>query len=217
MALHNDDYLQVQQLLIGDGSEWDHFIDRYQRVVFARLRKTSQECQRHLTIADCEDLCAEVFQCLVVNDYSSLRNFRGDSSLGHWLSVITHQRCKKFLYRKSNDPRPSLNAWGNSAEPLADAGSDCTESLMRQEEWEQLMVALGELSPSDQRVVTMFYLQNMSYRLIASRLEISVNSVGPKLSGAIKKLRKRCNQNTKSSLNLESPTNTGTNPAGTRH
>ena len=201
LALHNDDYHRVQQLLIGDGSEWDRFVDRYQRVVVARLRKTSQECQRRLATADVEDLCAEVFQCLVVNDYASLRNFRGDSSLAHWLSVIAHQRCKKYLHRKANDPKPSLDEFGDIYAPATDPDGNCSEVLMRKEEWEQLMVALDKLPPADQRVVTMFYLQRKSYREISEQLGISINSVGPKLSQAIKNLRKTCHQDTRSSMN----------------
>ena len=217
LALHNDDYLFVQKLLAGGSADWGHFVDRYQRVVLARLRSKSQECRRHLRGADIEDLCADVFKSLIENNYSSLRRFRGDSSLATWLTVVAANQCLKYLDRKSNRLLPSLDEQRDIESLRIDSADNCDEILMRQEHWEHLMVALDELNRSDQRAITMFYIQEMSYRDISDKLGISINSVGPKLSLAIKKLRNLCKRDTESSWDLESPSSTGTNSASNSH
>ena len=217
LALHNEDYLFVQKLLAGGSADWGHFVDRYQRVVLARLRGISQERRRPLRTTDVEDLCAEVFKSLIENKYSSLRRFRGDSSLATWLSVVAGNQCRKYLNRKSNQVVLSLDEQRDTVSGHIDADANCAETLMRQEDWEHLMVALNELNRSDQRAITMFYMQEKSYRDISDKLGISINSVGPKLNSAIKKLRKLCNHGTQSSWNLESPSSSGTNSASNRH
>ena len=52
-----------------------------------------------------------------------------------------------------------------------------------------LRVARKKILPDDQRILRLFYEEGQSYQQIAESLEVSINTVGPKLDRARQRLR----------------------------
>src|SRR5262249_39211392 len=130
-----------------------------------------------------EDVAAEVLLQIVASDYAPLRQFRGNSSLATYLTVIARRICIHELARRgaAREVQPA----GAAAEPEAEEPARAT-GLERLEEVEKL---LGKLPGRDREVVRLHYIEGRTYEEIATELNIPVNSIGPILSRARKKLR----------------------------
>jgi RNA polymerase sigma-70 factor (ECF subfamily) len=186
----HDERLLIQQLVTRDRDAWVRFVQNYQGLVYSRVTRTAQECNRVLDRADVEDICAEVFACLVANEYASLRRFEGRSSLATWLSVITRRIALRSLIK----PRPDAAAGESDGreqpkEPQTQRDSALAQ-LIRAEDAARLNKMLDRLNPPDQRVLRMFYVEHLGYAEISKRMEISINTVGPKLHRAHQRLKR---------------------------
>ena len=188
MVHRDDDERLIQALLAQDRNAWCRFVERFQGLVYARVARTAAECNYQLDRNDLEDICAEVFACLVANDFSSLRRFEGRSSLATWLTVVARRVCLRCLQRK----RTRAEAQQTLDEALSwstETGDDALTALVAAEDAHRLYAMLDQLSSADQSVIRLFYLDNLSYAEIGKRLSISINTVGPKLQRAQKRLR----------------------------
>jgi RNA polymerase sigma-70 factor (ECF subfamily) len=162
---------------------WEDFVDRYMGLVVHVINHTAQCRSLRLTSADREDLAAEVFLAIVDNNLAVLRHFRGQSSLATYLTVI----ARRVVVRKLVD--------GRSAVPLSDmvtrAAADDAELEQRISDHDELDRLLGELRGSEAAVVRMYHLEGKSYQEISHVVGMPENSVGPMLSRARSKLRRR--------------------------
>jgi RNA polymerase sigma-70 factor, ECF subfamily len=186
MTTANEDLELVAKLLDRQRSGWRELVDRFERLVCSRIRFTLELYSPQFDVADVEDLAAEVFADLLKNDLQALRNFQGQCRLATWLSVIAHRRALKWMSRRQR--MESLSS--NSAEQLSDNGEQLRAMLAR-EDAAEVVERLTMLKPSDQTILRLFYLEENSYQEISSKMGISVNSVGPKLSRAQQRLQKK--------------------------
>jgi RNA polymerase sigma-70 factor (ECF subfamily) len=112
-----------------------------------------------------------------------LRHFRGKSSLATYLTVI----ARRVVVRKLVE--------GRSALPLGDlvaqAEAEEYEPEQRIDDREEVDRLLGELQGSEADVVRMYHLEGKSYEEISRTVGMPENSVGPMLSRARAKLRRR--------------------------
>jgi len=147
------------------------------------INHTAQCRSINLSAADREDLAAEVFFAIVDNDMAVLRHFRGRSSLATYLTVI----ARRVVVRKLVE--------GRSAVPLGDmvaqAESEDDEPVQRMGDREEVGKLLGQLEGSEAAVVRMYHLEGKSYQEISRTVGMPENSVGPMLSRARAKLRRR--------------------------
>ena len=175
----------IQALVARDRNAWCRFVERFQGLVYARVARTAVEYNYRLDRADLEDICAEVFACLITNDFSSLRRFQGRSSLATWLTVVARRVCVRYLQRNRTQTQVQ-EAFDDTA---GQAPRDALAALVEAEDTRRLYATLDRLSATDQSVLRMFYLDDLSYAEISKRLSISINTVGPKLQRAQKRLR----------------------------
>jgi len=162
---------------------WEDFVDRFMGLVVHVINHTAQCRSINLSAADREDLAAEVFFAIVDNDMAVLRHFRGRSSLATYLTVI----ARRVVVRKLVE--------GRSAVPLGDmvaqAESEDDEPVQRMGDREEVGKLLGQLEGSEAAVVRMYHLEGKSYQEISRTVGMPENSVGPMLSRARAKLRRR--------------------------
>jgi RNA polymerase sigma-70 factor (ECF subfamily) len=136
-----------------------------------------------LSAQDREDLIAEVFLTVVDKDFAVLRHFRRQSSLATYLTVISRRVVvRKLIDQRSSTPLDQLVA------EAADDDEEFEERISNREEVERL---LGDLESSEASVVRMYHLEGKSYQEISRTVGLPVNSVGPMLSRARAKLRRR--------------------------
>jgi RNA polymerase sigma-70 factor (ECF subfamily) len=183
VALSDIDRNLLDRCLNGKPGAWREFVDRSMGLVVHVINHTAQCRSINLSAADREDYAAEVFLAIVDNDLAVLRHFRGKSALATYLTVV----ARRVVVRKMADAR--------SAVPLGDmvAHAEADESDLEQRisDREQVGRLLGELQGSEAEVVRMYHLEGKSYQEISHMVGMPINSVGPMLTRARAKLRRR--------------------------
>jgi RNA polymerase sigma-70 factor (ECF subfamily) len=187
VALTNVDRDLLKRCLAHQPGAWNDFVDRFLGLIYHVVHHTAHMRSTPLRPEDTEDLAAEVLLQIVDNDYAMLRQFRGKCSLATYLTVIArricvHELARRVAAREVQPPPDNAKLSDTEDEDLPRAPG--LESL---EEVEKL---LGKLPAREREVVRLHYLEGRTYEEISIELNIPVNSIGPILSRARKKLRK---------------------------
>lgn len=183
MALTAVDRTLLQRCLQHDRGAWNDFVDRFLGLIYHVIHYTAYLRSTPLTPEEIEDIAQEILLQVVANDYSVLRQFHGKSSLATYLTLIArrisvHQMIKIAPARK---PLPkNLQKKDDSDTHHPRLGLDSLEEVQR---------LLKKLPAKEREVVRLFYLEGRTYEEISSKLNIPVNTIGPVLSRAKKKLR----------------------------
>ena len=187
MALTAVDRTLLQRCLKHEVGAWNDFVDRYLGLIYHVVHHTCHVRSVLLSPEDTEDVVSEILLQIVAGDYAVLKHFRGQSSLATYLTVIARRSCVHELARRSNAletvPKPNHRRGAVEREepPKVQVG---LESL------EEVQNILRKLPTREREVVRLFYLEGRTYEEISTRLRIPVNSIGPILSRAKRKLRR---------------------------
>ncbi len=183
MVLSEIDRNLLERSLQAKPRAWEDFVDRFLGLVIHVVNHTAQARSVRLTPEDRDDLCAEVFLEIVRRDFALLRNFRGQSSLATYLTVVARRIVVKELLSQK-----SASRLGNGpAQHVPDPHPGPEQRLGNREEVARLLEALPE---TEAQVVRMYHLEDKTYQQISSELGMSENSIGPILSRARKKMRR---------------------------
>jgi len=148
------------------------------------INHSAQSRSVRLTNEDREDLIGEVFLTIVKEDFAVLRQFRGNSSLATYLTVIARRvAVHQLLKRKTSAPLTG----GLDGSLEASNGHSVEKRLSNQEEINRL---LEQLEGTEAEIVRLYHLEGKSYQEISSATGIPENSVGPTLSRAREKMRR---------------------------
>lgn len=186
MALTHLDRDLLRRCLNKEPGSWNDFVDRFLGLIYHVIHHTSHLRSVPVGPEDVEDLAAEVLLQIVANDYAVLRQFRGKSSLATYLTVIARRICVQELARRSA---------AKEVQPRAGSSKDLeeVEEPPRQqpglETLEEVARLLRKLPSRERKVVRLHYLEGRSYEEISTALKIPLNSIGPILSRARKKMR----------------------------
>ena len=186
MALTNLDRDLLRRCLARHPGAWNDFVDRYLGLVYHVIHHTAHLRSTPLGPEDVEDLAAEVLLQIVARDYAVLREFRGASSLATYLTVIARRICVQELAKRSaaREVQPA----GDQA--LAEVESHQPNGAVGLESLEEVERLLAKLPAKEREVVRLYYIEGRNYEEISTELNLPVNSIGPVLSRARKKLRK---------------------------
>jgi RNA polymerase sigma-70 factor (ECF subfamily) len=175
----------LQRCLQKESGAWNDFVDRFLGLIYHTIHYTAHLRSRPLTPEEVEDIAQEILLQVVANDYAVLRQFRGNSALASYLTVIARRICVRELVRRSAERQAQKRAAEEKIEreeppPSARAGLESLEEVAR---------LLRRLPSREREVVRLFYLEGRSYEEISTELNIPVNTIGPVLARARKKLR----------------------------
>ncbi len=189
MALTPLDRALLQRCLTHQPGAWNDFVDRFLGLIYHVIHHTAHLRSAPLRPEDIEDLAAEILLQIVNNDYAVLRQFRGQSSLAAYLTVIARRICVHELARRAAalEVQPKIDNLHLAPAPDSDEVPKAQLGLESLEEVEKL---LNKLRGKVREVVRLYYLEGRTYEEISTDLHIPVNSIGPVLSRARKKLRK---------------------------
>lgn len=184
MPLTADENKLVQRCLSHQPGAWNDFVDTYLSLIYRVIHHTAH--LRGVTIQpeDVEDLASEVLLQLVANNYATLRQFQGRSSLATYLTVICRRSCIHLLARKFGTTAIFKSMPMNHQsmdETISD--DDSSDAL------EHVHDLLTHLPRGVREVVRLHYLVGLTYEEISSQLGIPVNSIGPLLTRARQKLK----------------------------
>jgi RNA polymerase sigma-70 factor (ECF subfamily) len=183
VALSDLDRNLLDRCLSRKSRAWEDFVDRFMGLVVHVINHTASCRSIRLSPDERDDLAAEVFMTLVDRDMAVLRHFRRESSLATYLTVVARRVVVRKLVAR------------NSATPLSDmveeAEDDDGEFEERIQDVEQVQHLLDGLDGSEADVVRLYHLEGRSYQEISRTVGMPINSVGPTLSRARTKMRRR--------------------------
>ncbi|MCA9783979.1 MAG: sigma-70 family RNA polymerase sigma factor [Candidatus Cloacimonetes bacterium] len=109
-----------------------------------------------------EDACQECF----VRIWAGLSDFRGDSKLSTWIWTLSHRCILNLAQRESRGERRASrrDELDEHAPTLPNTGRSAADELERKDLLDRL---LGELSPAQRSIVTLFYMQELSVAEVA--------------------------------------------------
>lgn len=173
----------VARVLAGDQDAFAGLVTRYKDYVYTvAVRIVVNE-------EDADDVAQETF----VRAYKALGRFRGDSKFSSWLYRIAVNRALTHLKRRKRrgvsvdiDAGPHVEA-GAIEE---DARSTPEELVLDDELRQRVRAAVDELPPQYRAVVTLFYLEEKSYKEVSAILGIPMGTLKTHLYRARAMLRK---------------------------
>jgi len=168
---------------------WNDFVDRYMGLTYHVIHHVAHARSVVVSDADIEDIAAEVFLAIVDDDYQVLRNFKGESSLPTYLTVVARRVCvREFVKRFREAELGHATAHRVATE---DNGRAETEPILAAEEVERMLASLPDREAD---VVRLYHLKYLNYRQIGKQLGIPENSVGPILAKARRNLKRIAEQ-----------------------
>lgn len=185
MAFTEIDRRLLKQCLARAPGAWEDFVNRFAGVIVHVVRHTAHARSVPLSPDDVDDLCSEIFVTLLRDDFAVLRRFRGECALSTYLTVLARRvAVRSIAQRRKAEAMGHVTAHDAA---LQSKGSAPHEGVENADEIRQL---LSRLTPTEARVVELFYLHGRSYRLISIELGIPENSIGPILSRARHELKR---------------------------
>ena len=195
-TIHQERRLIIR-LLAGESEAWSKFVDRYQRVVFARVNQVLIQYGKSVETNEADDVVADLFTSLLANNMRMLRRFEHRSTLATWLTIIAHRMSlraamkskRKSVKTNQLDPMTGQTPTQSLEQLAVDPAENPLARLMTTENRSKIRHQLTMLKEADRQVIELFHFEKLSYREIASRMGMSENSVGPRLTRAQRRLR----------------------------
>lgn len=183
-AAEPPDRALVERAVEGDREAFGVLADRYYRMVWIlAFQKT-----RHRS--DAEDIVQEAF----VRAYRSLGSLRDGAKFASWLYNITLKLCIDWVRRRDRrDPTVPLDEelLGKSESGRYSRVPPVGAALEAAEEQERVLGEVGDLPDKYRLVVTLRYVERMSYKEIAAHLDEPAGTIANRLHRAIKMLQDR--------------------------
>lgn len=187
MGLSEIDRHLLQRCLESKPRAWEDFVDRFMGLVVHVVNHTARARSVRISPEDRDDLCAEVFLAVIKNDFAVLRNFRGQSSLATYLTVVARRIVVREVLMRRATSRLGDGAGQHAIQGLHDPHAAVEQRLSDQEEVQRM---LDGLEGTEAQVVRMYHLEGKSYGEISSVVGMPENSIGPVLSRARTKMRR---------------------------
>jgi RNA polymerase sigma-70 factor (ECF subfamily) len=172
----------IARVLGGDQDAYTALVERHSDLVYAIVSRIV------LNEADADDVAQEVF----VRAYRALGRFRGDSKFSSWLYRIAVNRSLTHLKRKKRRAAavdPSTGAREEVMASLAAPPPGPDEAVLAGERRAMVRAAVAELPARYRAVVTLFYLEERSYREVAEILGVPMGTLKTHLHRARALLR----------------------------
>jgi RNA polymerase sigma-70 factor (ECF subfamily) len=175
----------IARVLTGDRGSYDVLVARHADLVYTIV----------LRILWNEDDADDVAQETFVRAYRALPRFRGDSKFSSWLYRIAVNRALTHLKRRkrrsAGDAEVADAADGiPGSEPvLGRSEEDPERQVLAAEERAMVREAVAKLPPRYRAVITLFYLEERSYKEVAGVLGVPVGTLKTHLHRARALLR----------------------------
>lgn len=169
----------VEQVLNGNSNAFRFLVAKHQRLVLHVVGRVVQRRE------DVEDVCQEVF----LKVYRKLKLFRGDSRLSTWIARIAYNTSISHVRKQcgnvhSYDEQPLLIAAEHDDGPNQNG-------IERQEAKRYLLEMIETLPVHYRTVLTLYHLEEFSYKEIEQITEMPEGTVKSYLSRARKMLKLR--------------------------
>ena len=181
MAQPSDEEL-VERVKEGDRRAFRMLVDRHKRMVFNIAWRMLRNRE------DAEDAAQEAF----LRAFRSMHTFRGQAKFSSWLHQIAVNVClssAESAYAKQTFVELQEEADGTDLH-LADRSMNPEDVVVREDFAERIRALVGMLPPMYRAVITLYYLEERSYREVAEILKIPLGTVKTHLHRAKELLRR---------------------------
>ena len=167
----------VEQILNGNSNAFRFLVSKHQQLVSHIVGRILPRKE------DMEDVCQEVF----IKVFRKLKRFRGESKLSTWIARIAYNTSISHLRKgkhaaSSYDEQPGLIA-GEKDDSLNQ------KIVEREEAKKYLLKFIDELPVQYKTVLTLFHLEEFSYKEIEEITEMPEGTIKSYLSRARKILK----------------------------
>jgi RNA polymerase sigma-70 factor (ECF subfamily) len=189
-----EDYKLVRCIVNGHPKDFMILVKKYKMLVSHIIfRLVSDPAEK-------DDLGQEIF----IKIYQALPNYEFRSNLATWISKISYNHCLNYLRTKKSqitteidDQRhiPEIGKAKNNKENTSAKGDLPDEILIKNEIYCFLNKAINDLPIKFRKIITFFYLDNMSHAEISAIMDLPIGSVKGYLFRARKQLKDKLLEN----------------------
>ena len=173
----------IQQVSNGNENAFRFLVAKHQRLVLHVVGRIVQRQE------DIEDICQEVF----IKVFRKINRFRGDSQLSTWIASIayntsiSHIRKRNKYNVQSYDEKPEL--------VIAEQEGTLTHKIIEKEEAKKYLLKTVEKLPVNYRtVLTLYHLEEFSYKEIEEITGMPEGTIKSYLSRARNILKEKLGQ-----------------------
>ncbi len=170
----------VQQILNGNNNAFRFLVSKHQRLVLHVVGRIIQRQE------DVEDICQEVF----IKVFRKLKRFRGESRLSTWIAAIAYNTSISHIRKELRKMESSYDETPSLMKDEKDSGLN--QSGVEQQEIKKYLLEMIEQLPLHYRtVLTLFHLEEFSYREIEQITGMPEGTVKSYLSRARNLLKEK--------------------------
>lgn len=176
-----DDIGLIKQILKGNNHAFTFLVKKYQKLVL------------HMTVRmvdnkeDVEDICQEVF----IKVFRNLETFRGQSKLSTWIASIAYRVALDYL-KKQNKKTQLSNYKVPVYKEVVSENKNIPDKILENKELGIIMEKEIEQLPLPYKtIVTLYHLQEFSYKEIEEITGIKMGTIKSYLSRARKILKEK--------------------------
>lgn len=171
----------------GDGSAWEVLVGRYQRLIYAIVRRMGLD----------EHMAADVFQTVFMRLIEHLPKLTQQDKLQAW--IVTTAKREALLQRSRGLRNVSMSRNDDDGEAVSAEWNVADDALLPEDALQALQAqnqvrrGLDRLDARCRDLLTMLYGdadETLAYDEIAARLDMPVGSIGPTRARCLGKLRK---------------------------
>jgi len=156
-SVENTDWSDVAASVRGDDEAYGRLVRRYEKPITGLLWRFTRDP------VQCEELVQQVF----VEAYFSLKTYRGDAPLLHWLRKIATRTGYRFWREKAKDLQETSLPEFDILEEIEAVEEDRIDPA---EAATVLHALLSRLPPDDRLVLTLMYFEECGTKEIAERV-----------------------------------------------
>jgi RNA polymerase sigma-70 factor (ECF subfamily) len=171
----------LQKAKAGDDEAFTLLVKAYQNKVYSLAYYVTKN--HH----DAEDVAQEVF----IKLWRALPTYHGDAP-DAWIMKIAKNTCLDFVKQKKRVEPLEYEINGESVErpiPDTDAQSNPPEAVMQKERRQEVQNALLKLSDEHREILTLRYMNGLSYEQLQEVLGVGMGTVKSRLARAKKSLQ----------------------------
>lgn len=171
----------LQKAKAGDSEAFTLLVKAYQNKVYSLAYYVTKN--HH----DAEDVAQEVF----LKIWRSLPSYRGDAP-DAWVMKIAKNTCLDFIKQKKRVEPLEYEVDGETAErpiPDTDVQSNPPDAAVQAEQRQQIAKAILQLSDEHREILTLRYMDGLSYEQLCDVLDVGMGTVKSRLARAKKSLQ----------------------------
>jgi RNA polymerase sigma-70 factor (ECF subfamily) len=186
----------LARVLRSEERGWVELVRRYRALIYRCITKVTAKYAPNLSVADVDEVYAEVLMQLLREDMHKLRLYdpaRG-TKLGSWIGMIAVNAAYDFLRGVAR--RPFLDHLDGSLDPHEPCDRTPLDELLDKERWTHFESMLGDFSEKDRTFLVLYYARGLEAEEVAEQMNISLKTVYSK-KHKIRAHLQRCLETTK--------------------